>query len=465
MKVSPLSARTITGWAVLGLVLAAGVAAATSGAVEAACSKLPPAVPDRIGRVQLFINRIPDKAVLDGRYDIIWADKFSRPGWARRPGIYSMKYMAETRDPNPHRHDIAAPGDDGYTGSRNLQWYHRHHPDWVMYRCPGVPELPLCAQPATGNGPDNPAYMCFSAESADLVPLDITNPAVRDFLFAANLGSPPLAPRMPAFPAPGHAPVTYPSVLGSGLFDAVAVDNLGSINEFHACGVYRNGAFVRMYTGERRDARFTGDQVDWLNWLRRRVHAAGRCLAGNDYFHTQNPEGFLKIAQALDIVVDEHGFARNTGPLETGAAWLTRVTTLEGLIKAGKPLIIIDYVDPPASGNGREQAALSWSIANYLLIKGDRTYLALTSPNEGADPARAYPELFIVTGRPQEAMQSDGILYWRHFEHVLTIVNPSKFPGQLTIGDRKWRDLDGREYTGSVRLAAGSARVLGEVGP
>src|SRR3954467_14640841 len=70
--------------------------------LNAECLKLPAPVPDRIGRVQLMLGKVPDKSVLAGKYDIVWADYFYKPGWAKVPGIYSMKYMTSSRDPNPY---------------------------------------------------------------------------------------------------------------------------------------------------------------------------------------------------------------------------------------------------------------------------------------------------------------------------------------------------------------------------
>ena len=418
-----------------------------------------PAVPDRIGRVLLTLGQVPDKSVLAGKFDIIWADYFYKPGWAKIPGVYAMKYMTAVRDPNPNARIPNSTGDEGLVKSRDLNWYHRNHPDWVVYKCPGAPEPPMCRKAEPTSGPTNPAYACFYPYSVDYVPLDVTNPAVRQFLFDSNLGGAPYVPRVRGYPSRGATVMSYPTVLGSGLYDAVGVDNLNAENGFGACGIYRDGRFRQLYTGSRIDPQYVKQLVGWLNWLRQRVNAAGVCLAGNDYFTTKDWRGFLEIAAALDIVMDEHGFARDKGPIETGAAWRTRVDTLRRVIATGKPVIIVDYVSPPARG-ARTRAAVSWSIANYLLIKSDRTYLALTSPRAGADPAKAYPELFIKTGRPLEAMQINKGLYWRHFTHALAVVNPSSQRARMNLGGARWHALDGGAISGTVDIPPATALVL-----
>jgi hypothetical protein len=449
----------------IGLTAAAFALLPPGPAADAACSKLPPAVPDRIGRVLVFLRDLPDKSVLAGKYDMIWGDYFNKPGWAPVPGIYSMKYMMAARDPNPYAHEREPEPDthDNLTKDRDLHWYHENHPDWVVYKLPGEPEPPLCQTSPTENGPNNPAYSCFFRNSVDLVPLDITNPAVREFLFKANLESPPYAAPFRAFAARGSAFATYPSALSSGLYDAVAVDNLSADNQFGAAGIYRDGTFIRKYSGQKVDPQYTKALADWMVWLGAKVHAAGHCLAGNDYFRADNPQGFLDIAAPLDIVFDEHGFADNSGPMDTGADWRSHVEALRRLTAQDKPLAVENNVDarPPDPSGPRTMAPqISWSIANYLLIKGDHTYLVIRSKYQGADPSATFPELFIKVGRPLGGMQTDNVLYWRRFEHALAIVNPSATTGRFDLGAAPWRSLHGRSVSGSVQVPPGTALVL-----
>jgi len=449
------------------LALAAAIIASGMMSTPAAVAdcKLPPPVADRIGRVLLFLTNIADKSALVGKYDIIWTDYFYKPQWAKAPGIYSMKYMMAMRDPNPFAAVPNPDASDLYHKTRDLNWYQKNHSDWVLYKCPGVAEPPMCQRAAPGGSPNNPAYSCFYPNSVDHVPLDVSNPEVREFLFNANLGGPPFTQPVKEYVGKNSAPMIYPSILDSGLYDAVSVDNLGD-NEFGACGIYRDGRFVRKYSGAKVDPQFEADQVSWLSWLRRKVNTAGACLAGNDYLNADNPRGFLGIASALDIVLDEHGFTRNGRPMETGAAWRTRVNTLLALDSV-KPLMIVDYVAPSVAditdggGHLRDTAGVSWSIANYLLVKGDRTYLALTTDKEsGADTSGVFSDLFLKLGPAQGGMQTDNTIYWRKFDNALVVVNPSADTGRFDLGTTRWQDLAGTQRTGNLSLAPGTAAVL-----
>ena len=80
---------------------------------------LPPPVPDRIGRAQIFDFHIPDKSVMVGRRDFIWDAR-----GAPMPGIYSTTYLAVDRDLNK---------------SHNAAWLQANHPDWIVSGCDHTP--------------------------------------------------------------------------------------------------------------------------------------------------------------------------------------------------------------------------------------------------------------------------------------------------------------------------------------
>ena len=438
------------------------VAALLGPAAVAECAKLPPAVPDRVGRAQLQVTKIADKTRIQGLIDIIWTDYFYKPGWAKTPGIYSIKYMTAARDPNPNA--AAGPDPNSDHASRDLGWYLRNRPDWIVYKCPGEPPPSLCRHGLLPDSPATPAFDCFFSNSVDYVPLDTSNPDVREFLFDANLGGPPSAPPFPAYLSPRGPVRIFSNLLASGLYDAVGVDNLGAHNNFGRCGIYRQGAFLGKFSGKPVDPLFISEQIEWLSWLRRRVNAAGGCLAGNDYFESGDPAGFLQLADSLDIVLDEHGFTRNNKPMETGAAWRTRIDTYLRLTASGKPLIIVDYLPrgEEATLATRYAAGAAWSLANYLLIKGDRTYLALTTEGDIGQEGitRLVPPAFAETGRALEPVRTDSRLHWRRFEHALAIVNPTAEPGWFDLGPTRWRGYDGAALSGLIDVAAGTALVL-----
>lgn len=57
-------------------------------------TQMPPSVPARIGRLQVFTQNIQDTSVLKNR-DFIWGDTLS----AKVIGPYSTSYMPSDRDP------------------------------------------------------------------------------------------------------------------------------------------------------------------------------------------------------------------------------------------------------------------------------------------------------------------------------------------------------------------------------
>jgi hypothetical protein len=365
----------------------------------AGCALPPPPRGDHIAMMQLSLSDPADRRSHGPRIALMWSDQDYRP---RIPGVYAMKYMMADRDVG-RDHDTA--------------WHQANHPDWLARKCDGAP-----AQE-------------FKYPYGYQAPLDIENPRVRGYLLQRSLGK----------------------VLHSGRFDAVAVDNLSPDNSWGRCGVSTASGFRREFAGTKVDPVYTAALADWTSWLKTRVNAAGLCLAGNDYFSDDNPQGFLRLARALDIVVDEHGFTRLNRPQSLDAAWAARMDAYRQ-IPAAQPLVIIDY--PAASLGELNNTGLSWSMANFLLVKRRNTYLSATTA-DGFDDWKVIPALDILIGAPMEAMREDGGLYIRRFERVIAIVNPSsRHEGVAALPAGAWRGLDGRIFQGRLTLSPASAAVL-----
>ena len=373
------------------------VSAPSVGGAQCVPPPTPPA--GHLALMQLSLSNPAERQAHGARVAMLWSDQEYRP---RIGGVYALKYMMDDREPGAE-HDT--------------NWYVANHPDWVARKCDGSP-----AQE-------------FSYSNGFRAPLDIRNPAVRAYLLNSNLGK----------------------VLHTGRFDGVAVDNLSGDNTWARCGVLTSSGFRRDFTGVGVDPAFSAAQADWMRWLRLRVNAAGLCLAGNNYFSDDNPQGFLQIASALDIVVDEHGFTRNNRPLSLDAAWRTRMETYLSL-PPGKPLVIIDY--PAATQAQLSNTGLSWAIANFLMVKRANSYLSLTTL-DGFDKWTEISALDIPIGAPLEAMHETGGLYSRRFEHVIAVVNPSsQRAASMTLPTGEWRDLDGQPDRGALTLGPATALVL-----
>jgi len=139
-------------------------------------------------------------------------------------------------------------------------------------------------------------------------------------------------------------------------------------------------------------------------------------------------------------------------------SWLDRITLFQG-IAASKGLIIIDQVCPLASQITPELA--DWSLANYLLVKGSHSYLAITGENYGEYVD--FPQLHLDIGRPLGAFAVTGGVYHREFARALVLLNPSATtPVSYDLGSESpWLDPRSQQHLrGTVQLAPGTALVL-----
>lgn len=381
--------------------VAGGVAALVglvSMEAHGSCTNLPTSVPDRIGRLQVFDSRIPDKRVLAGHRDIIWGDAHEKI-----PGIYSTFYM---------------PADRDFDRSHDIEWYRHNHPDEVVYQC----------DRRTVANEYKYAFGYYT-------PVDINNPHVRTRLFSQAMERLTATARQ---------------------YDAIAVDNVSARNDWKRCGISRAGEWTPLYSGALPDPVFARDMARWVGWLGHSAHEKGMCIAVNLYFHGDDEDGYRQIADQSDIVNDEHGFTRHCQPMDRGQAWIRRAT-LYAEVARKKPFEIIDYACPALKQI--DQRVLNWSIANYLLIKGDRTYLAIV-PEGNVGEFVDFPELYIPTGLPLGQFERTDDIFFRRFERALSLVNPFSRAATYDLGKARWKDFVGRPVAGKIVLPGGTGLVL-----
>lgn len=312
-------------------------------------------------------------------------------------GVYAISYMPADRDPD---------------SSHDITWYEANHPDWVARTCAG--------EPANS----------FRYPRGYLTPLLVARADVREYLFKdASLA------------------------LGGDRYQALGVDNLQSVNRWGRCG--SNGV-KGQYSGSRFDPAYVADQAEWLRWLKSRAHSRGKCLAGNLHFNRGDTQGFVTLEKDLDIVIDEGGFTRDCRPSVLGKDWLTRLR-LFATVASKKALVLIDKICPTA----REvtSSALNWSVANYLLIKEDRTYLAI-NPMDTKGRLSDFPALYLKVGNALGVFEQDGPLFYRRYSSALALVNPSGGSAKFSLEGNRYTTLDGATVEDSVTVAPGSALVL-----
>jgi hypothetical protein len=121
-------------------------------------------------------------------------------------------------------------------------------------------------------------------------------------------------------------------------------------------------------------------------------------------------EGFTSPAYALDD-------------------WKASVNRMLGMVKRDKILVLQNYL---RSVDDRERRR--YFLANYLLVKGRRTYLEYFAQS----PLEWYPEWDVDLGSALSVPNTveelaDGGVYRRHFERGVVIVNPGDTPATVTF--------------------------------
>ncbi len=130
------------------------------------------------------------------------------------------------------------------------------------------------------------------------------------------------------------------------------------------------------------------------------------------------------------------GFANDVYDMWGEEGWTTQIDRLMGLIHAGRA--VIGESNDSWSSSGR-----MFTLATYLLIKGDKTYLTYQS---GQAP-EWWPEYEVPIGTPlsptpasSHALLADG-LYQRDYSNGRVLVNPTSTPRTIDLGATYLRAL------------------------
>src|SRR5262249_51020876 len=110
--------------------------------------------------------------------------------------------------------------------------------------------------------------------------------------------------------------------------------------------------------------------------------------------------------------------------------WTAATNELLSLVAKGKIVMLQNYLAAPT-----DVATRLYYLGNYLLVKGDKTYLDYFS----AGPLEWYPEwgLDLGAAKTTGATVSDllkGGVYRRDFAKGSVLVNPSSSPVTVTLG-------------------------------
>jgi hypothetical protein len=333
------------------------------------------------------------------RYDFVWGASRSYVAafHAANPKMIVSFYMTFDEEPGC-----------------NLSCAQASHPDWVLYQC------------------DKTTPVTYPGTTVHDV--DISNPAVQSWQLQQ-----------------------VQTAAGNG-YDGIAFDIFQLNNVRNACGIWRNGQWVQLYTGNRVDSKYTSDVLAWLHNMYSSMHALKKpmLLIPNyvlDYSLT-DPATAQLIAN-VDAVLDEEANG-NYGYYTVDTRWTDREQFARTLQQAGKAYYSL------SGFNTVDSAAINWSLASYLLEKDHAAaiYIASASGAQyGSDAWHNEYAAAVGTACGATAAQQGG--YARTFSHGLAVANPSSTATvKFTLPAGSYKDLYGATVSGTVTLGPHSGIVL-----
>ena len=295
----------------------------------------------------------------------------------------STFYIPYDRDPNKYR---------------NIDWYISNKPDWVVYQCD---------KKTIANS--------YKYDFGYLTPLDINNNDVRNYYLK-----------------------NYIIQAKENGYSGIAFDNVSTKNYFHRCGIYKNGKWNIQYSDDPLDQKYSDSVYQYFLWAKNILSKNDLILAMNIEYRSDNIENYLKIVELADIVVDETGFSRNCKPIDYGINLIKRVQTLYK-VSHKRPLVIVDQTCK--NQNDINNQNVEWTLANYLLIKSDYTYISISGEKYGSENINY--KFDIPIEKPISNIEKMGDLYYRKFSNATVYLNPDPAASQTVNIGKNGFDING----------------------
>jgi hypothetical protein len=386
---------------------------------------LPTPYSDNIKFAQVFDRNTSPKTLLSGTREIVWGNV------APLGYVLSSAYITFQRD------DEASGG----LPVRDIAWYYVNHPSWIVFQ----------------NDQVTPA-IDFQYSGYYYVSLDIQNPAVRAFILARCLAQ---------------------KALG---FNVIALDNVAFRNygdsgskragiwsgaSFDASGNRTGGTWVQQYNGTTvTDVAVQNAAIEWLSWLRKNLNDNGMSLLGNvdvpvigGVISASDGVVTKRMLAHVDMWLLERYFLSSTlGRFITDASWAVLYDVITDYNShGGTTIFAMDYAE--ASIDLVPAADEAWAVANFLLMRGPSTFLAVGPYGYFITyPASWNP----AVGHAVEAPHAAGAVYQRRYSTGFVVVNPSSTDSaSYTVPTGTWADQFGNVVAqGAQSLAAKSGIVL-----
>lgn len=358
----------------------------------------------------------------EGKIDYVWSAK--RPLAGHQPHkTYYQKFDRAGGDPGnvsfPHYYDKT--------------WFLQNHPDWLVYLCD---------------------KQTLAYEFGDpQVPLDITNPQVRQFMLNNWI--------YPAF---------------SYGYDGIAFDNVNLLNDLTSgrCGTwttdfYGHRTWKYLYGDAQsiHGQKYSNSVLAWARFMYSAIKAfkpAASISMNFDPNVTGDQFGTLAFNEQLnpytDLMLDEGGFTNGPQGYTVDRYWQLEAGFANDLAARGKAQLLIFSFDY----NNLTLEQKEWALGNYLLVKGAHSYIYIASGiNNGIEYGHMnlIPEYGIQIGHPINTMYQSQNVYMRDYSNGKTLVNPSSKQTYTVSLSGNFKDIYGQPVnTSSITLAPHSALVL-----
>ena len=353
-----------------------------------------------------------------------WADDFRSTNGASNLGLYVFPFL----DDQDGRPDSLPPGGDTpQSRARTLQWWIQEadgvgHPDWILYQCDRV----------------TPAYQSNPPGSYPNMPLDFTNPDVVDW-------------KVQNFVDRTESSVT-----------AFSADYFTPANLNHACGIYRDGVWVQLFSGETFDPAYDAAVFNWAREIRGRLaqqlYPKGlvvNCSPVPSY----EDQTIAALEASVDGILDEYGFT-NYDQDTRDIWWPIKIRRMIELQNAGLAYYNINYIErfPPT------QEQVNWILGSFLMAREHSAYIVIMEqPTENyLYPTWPHlPEYDVSVGHPCAEMTMSQGVYVRDFSYGMSVVNPSYFDSYVfELPDGNFTDLYGTPVETYVWLPPATGQVL-----
>lgn len=340
-----------------------------------------------------------------GFADVVWGS-YSPD---QPPGMYNAFYI-------PFSVDDAFSAD-----THDIAWYQANHPDWLEYKC-------------------DQSTLAYQFGDHNRAPLDFANPAVRAYQWSSAID-----------PA-----------LAAG-YRSIAVDELSLFNDFHRCGHFDLAHnWVQQYAGDAADPKYRRDVLKWQSLTYKHIHHQSP-TATMQLNAPYDPRAALddnhRVMTTTDLLFDERGFtnygeARN---VPTPEEWQSIVDYLDYV--QGQGVCYMLNGEEPGENADITPEERQWAIGNYLLVKGNCTYMYMTGQQKYGDIV-SFPEYAIAIGHPKGGKVLSQGVWQRKYSSGLTLVNPYDTTAEVDLPRGHWVDVNGAAAGPTVTLTKQTAIIL-----